>query len=80
MYADGLDGVFLQRFFGNATRPPEQREASALVIRNALAAAQRHGRAVSIMYDLSGLRPGRDDCMKLVDDWKYLVDEVKVLE
>ena len=32
------------------------------------------------MYDLSGLRPGKDDCMKLVDDWKYLVDEVKVLE
>ena len=74
----GLDGVFLQRFFGNATRPPERREASVVVIRNAMAAAQRHGRAVSIMYDLSGLRPGRDDCMKLVDDWKYLVDQVKV--
>ena len=74
----GLDGVFLQRFFGNATRhSKEGREASATVIRHALKAAQRHARAVAIMYDLSGLRPGRDDCLKLVADWKFLVDEVK---
>ena len=72
----GLDGVFLQRFFHAATREPT--EQSTTVIRHALASAQRHSRAVSIMYDLSGLRPGKDDCMKLVDDWKYLVDEVKV--
>ncbi len=71
----GLDGVFLQRFFHAATREPK--EQSTTVIRHALASAQRHSRAVSIMYDLSGLNPGRDDCMKLVDDWKYLVDEVK---
>ncbi len=74
----GLDGVFLQRFFGNATRPPEKRAESVTVLRHALAAAQKYGRAVSVMWDLSGLKPGRDDCMKLVDDWKYLVDEVKV--
>ena len=74
----GLDGVFLQRFFGNATRrSKEGREASATVIRHALKAAQKHSRAVAIMYDLSGLRPGRDDCLKLVADWKFLVDEVK---
>ncbi len=71
----GLDGVFLQRFFHAATREPK--EQSTTVIRHALASAQRHSRAVSIMYDLSGLRPGKDDCMKLVDDWKHLVDEVK---
>ncbi len=75
----GLDGVFLQRFFVNATRPTKEgREASVTVIRHALKAAQKHIRAVAIMYDLSGLRPGRDDCMKLVADWKFLVDEVKV--
>ena len=71
----GLDGVFLQRFCHAATREPK--EQSTTVIRHALASAQRHSRAVSIMYDLSGLRPGKDDCMKLVDDWKHLVDEVK---
>ena len=75
----GLDGVFFQRFFNNATRPtPEGREASVTVLRHGLKAAQKHGRAVSVMYDLSGLKPGRDDCLKLVDDWKFLVDEVKV--
>lgn len=72
----GLDGVFLQRFFGAATREPK--DSSTTVLRHALKSAQRHGRAVSVMYDLSGLRPGKDDCMKLADDWKYLVDEVKV--
>ena len=75
----GLDGVFLQRFFVNATRPTKEgREESVTVIRHALKAAQKHSRAVAIMYDLSGLRPGRDDCMNLVADWKFLVDEVKV--
>jgi len=75
----GLDGVFLQRFFGNATRSTKEgREESVTVMRHALASAQRHGRALSVMYDLSGLRPGKDDCMKLVQDWKFLVDEVKV--
>ena len=75
----GLDGVFLQRFFVNATRPTKEgREESATVVRHALKAAQRHSRAIAIMYDLSGLQPGRDDCMKLVVDWKFLVDRARV--
>ena len=74
----GLDGVFLQRFWGSATRPPQDRERTVTVLRHALAAAQEYGRAISVMWDLSGLRPGRDDCMRLVEDWKYLVDEIKV--
>ena len=75
----GLDGVLLQRFFVNATRPTKEgREESATVVRHALKAAQRHSRAIAIMYDLSGLQPGRDDCMKLVVDWKFLVDRARV--
>ena len=43
----GLDGVFLQRFFGNATRKTkESREESVTVIRHSLKSAQRHWRAV----------------------------------
>ena len=74
----GLDGVFLQRFWGSATRPPQDRERTVTVLRHALAASQEYGRAVSVMWDLSGLRPGKDDCMRLVEDWKFLVDEIKV--
>ena len=44
----------------------------------ACTASAADSRAVAIMYDLSRLRPGRDDCMKLVADWKFLVDEVNV--
>ena len=75
----GLDGVFLQRFFGNAMpRRNGSREGTVTVIRHALKYAQAYHRAVSVMYDLSGLQPGRNDCTELIDDWKFLVDSVGV--
>jgi hypothetical protein len=70
----GLDGVFMQRFFSSAR--PNARPAT--VIRHAVAAASRYRRAVGIMYDLSGLRARGEDCSILIDDWKYLVDSLKV--
>jgi hypothetical protein len=30
------------------------------------------------MYDLSGVRAHGEDCSSIIDDWKYLVDSVKV--
>jgi hypothetical protein len=30
------------------------------------------------MYDLSGLQPGKDDCSRVIEDWKHLVDDLKV--
>lgn len=75
----GVDGVFLQRFFGNAMpRRDGSREGTATVIRHAMKYAQAYHRAYSVMYDLSGLQPGKDDCTKLIDDWKFLVDSVGV--
>jgi len=73
----GLDGVFMQRFF-SAARPGPQRSGGAEIIRNAFEAASKYERAIAIMYDLSGLKRSGEDCSQLIDDWKYLVDSVKV--
>jgi hypothetical protein len=71
----GLDGVFMQRFFGNA----KNRDAeSATILKNAFEAASKNERAIGIMYDLSGLGASNEDCSALIADWKYLVDELKV--
>ncbi len=70
----GLDGVFMQRFFG-AARPGAERN---VVLRNALEAASKYERAIGVMYDLSGLKAKGEDCSRLIDDWKYLVDSLKV--
>lgn len=75
----GLDGVFVQRFFHNAM-PRRDGKREATVLRHSMKYAQAYHRAVAVMYDLSGLNPGKNDCMQLVDDWKYLVDSVKVTD
>lgn len=77
MYEYGIDGVFLQRFYG-VTRNPQAGAASRAALAHAIRAAQKHGRAIAIMYDLSGLRPGEDDCDAIIDDWKRLVDELQI--
>lgn len=71
----GLDGVFMQRFFGAAR--PENRKNS-IVLRHALRAASKYERAIGVMYDLSGLQAKGEDCSVLIDDWKYLVDSLRV--
>jgi hypothetical protein len=73
----GLDGVFMQRFFGSA-RPGNSRKTANGVLINALEAASKYQRAIAVMYDLSGLKRSGEDCSILIDDWKYLVDSLKV--
>ncbi len=51
----GLDGVFMQRFFG-ATRPNARNGPEVDVLRFAFQAASENERAIAVMYDLSGLR------------------------
>jgi hypothetical protein len=72
----GIDGVFMQRFF-DVTRTEESRAEGRVILGHALKAAKKHGRAVAVMYDLSGLKPG-EDCASLIQDWKELVDELKI--
>ena len=71
----GLDGVFMQRFFGAAR--PEARKRS-FVLQHAMKAASKYRRAIGVMYDLSGLGAKGEDCSMLIDDWKYLVDSLRV--
>ena len=73
----GIDGVFVQRFFGE-TRNENVRRVTDMVLKNALDASHKYDRAVAVMYDLSGLRPGRDDCNTIIEDWKHLVDNMQV--
>lgn len=73
----GVDGVFMQRFF-NAAKPEGRHSGSTNVLRNALAAASKQERAIGVMYDLSGLKGSGEDCSVLIEDWKYLVDSLRV--
>ncbi len=73
----GIDGVFMQRFF-NSTKPNGPRNATTTVLKNAFAASAKYERAIAVMYDLSGLRGSGEDCSSIIDDWKYLVDSLKI--
>ena len=74
----GVDGVFMQRFF-NATRKTDERAAASnTVLKYALDAASKYERAIAVMYDLSGLKASGEDCSSIIEDWKYLVDSLKV--
>ena len=73
----GIDGVFMQRFFA-VTRTPAARREGRVILGRALAASQKHGRAIAVMYDLSGIRAAGEDCSSVMQDWKELVDELKL--
>jgi len=72
----GIDGVFMQRFYG-VTRTAESRKIGNVILGNALEASKRNNRAIAVMYDLSGLKPG-EDCTSVIEDWKQLVDQLKI--
>ncbi|WP_202909247.1 glycoside hydrolase family 71/99-like protein [Chitinophaga rupis] len=73
----GVDGVFMQRFF-NVTREGSGKKEAATILGNALEAASKYKRAIAVMYDLSGLKGKGEDCSAIIEDWKYLVDTLKV--
>jgi hypothetical protein len=73
----GIDGVFVQRFFGGL-RSVESRKKSRVVLEHALNSSQKYGRAIAVMYDLSGLHDHGEDCSAIIQDWKELVDELKI--
>src|SRR6186713_2760010 len=55
----GIDGVFMQRFVAEIRNASGRRHFDK-VLDNAMAAASRYRRAISIMYDLSGMAPGEE--------------------
>lgn len=75
----GVDGVFMQRFFRWTRDHHDSNKSQDIILRNSLEAAKRHGRAIAVMYDLSGIRVG-EDISSVIEDWKMLVDELKVTD
>lgn len=61
----GIDGVFVQRFIAEIKRPKSYNQLNK-VFKSAINAANINGRAISIMYDLSGMEPG-DEQLALID-------------
>ena len=74
----GVDGVFMQRFFGVARNHQKKKKSHDIILKNAVAAAEKNDRAIGVMYDLSGLRSNGEDCSAIIEDWKMLVDRLKV--
>jgi len=70
-----IDGVFVQRFAGETVQPKDLRQCN-LVLTHCREAANLHGRAYAVMYDLSGLREGGTQIV--IDDWKLLVDRMRI--
>lgn len=73
----GVDGVFMQRFF-DVTRTPDNRRQGRVILANALTASKKYGRAIAVMYDLSGLRAEGENCDSIMQDWRELVDDLKL--
>jgi hypothetical protein len=74
----GVDGVFMQRFFGVTRGYKNSNKSQDIILRNAIEAAKKNERAIAVMYDLSGLKANGEDCSSVIEDWKMLVDELKV--
>ena len=73
----GVDGVFVQRFSAEFRDPVFYRK-STVILRHCIEGANKYGRAISIMYDLSGMR--RRSMPLIKKDWMALVDNMKVRE
>lgn len=74
----GVDGVFMQRFFNVARKHNDANKSQDVILRNAMSAANQYNRAIGVMYDLSGLKADGEDCSAIIEDWKRLVDNMKV--
>lgn len=56
----GLDGVFMQRFVSEIRNPSGLMHFNK-VLSSAMEAANRYDRAISVMYDLSGMNKGQEE-------------------
>ncbi len=65
-----LDGAMLQRFAVNLGKQRVE-DSMDMVLRHCVEAANAEGRSLTVMYDLSGLKPDRFPAV--ADDWRKLV-------
>lgn len=68
----GIDGVFMQRFVSEIKSSSGKNHFNK-VLANAIKAANKYNRAISIMYDLSGC--SSEELLIVEDDWKELQKE-----
>jgi len=73
----GIDGVFMQRFIAEIRNPSGMQHFNT-VLKNAMAAAKKEGRAICIMYDLSGMNP--QDTALLLEDIDNLNVQYSLLD
>jgi glycoprotein endo-alpha-1,2-mannosidase len=71
----GIDGVFMQRFVADIKRPAGLLHNNT-VLKNAFLASEKYKKAISVMYDLSGMQDA--DYEIVISDWKNLVDSMHV--
>lgn len=71
----GIDGAFIQRFVTNL-KYRQGLNHNNKVLTSALKAAEKNKRAISIMYDLSGMKDG--DEQVVINDFRDLVDSMKL--
>jgi hypothetical protein len=71
----GIDGAFMQRFASEVFGKSGLNHFDT-VLKNARSAANHHGRAYAVMYDLSGMRKGQ--MPRLIEDFKHLVDDLGI--
>jgi alpha-L-fucosidase 2 len=72
----GIDGVFMQRFVNSVKNDPGRHHTN-VVLQHALDASRSYGRAIAVMYDLSGMKDSVDVDV-VINDWKYLVDSLRL--
>jgi glycoprotein endo-alpha-1,2-mannosidase len=73
----GVDGVFVQRSV-IAIRNQENLNHDDRVLNNALSASRYFHRAIAVMYDFSGIDDENKDWLVIINDWKHLVDSLKI--
>lgn len=73
----GIDGIFLQRF-AVTTRDPRYRKPMDTVLEHCRIAAQNNGRCWSLMYDLTGIKPG--EIKLVIEDWKRLQEQFQLTD
>ena len=73
----GVDGVFVQRSVA-AIISPENLRHDDRVMMNAINASRYYHRAIAVMYDFSGINDENNDWLVIINDWKHLVDSLKI--
>ncbi len=77
MREHGIDGVFVQRFIVDVQSPKGLRHNNT-VLNHCREGAKQSGRALVVMYDLSGL--GSNRMSQVMEDWRRLRADMRVTE